>query len=135
MSRSAAVPQVPFTYPSTIESPLVLCVDDDPGILELLEDVLTACGLRPICTSDCNLALRLSAVEPVDVAVLDYNMPQMDGITLASAMRKNKPDLPMILFTGAPLPTEAIEKVSRVVPKGEGAMRLAQTILAFVRAQ
>ena len=133
MSRSAALPQVPFTYPSAVESPVVLCVDDDPEILELLEDVLTACGLRPICTTDCQLALRLSASEPIDVAVLDYHMPEMDGVTLAEAMRASKPDLPMILFSGAPLPLEALATVSHVVHKREGAMRLADTVLAFVR--
>lgn len=117
-----------------MESPLILCVDDDPGILELLEDVLTALGLRAICTSDCELALKLAASEPVDVAVLDYHMPQMDGITLAKEMRARKADLPLILFSGAPLPVESLALVSRIVHKGDGALQLADAILSSVQA-
>ncbi|ABF39942.1 response regulator receiver protein [Candidatus Koribacter versatilis Ellin345] len=134
MARSAIVPQVPFTYPALAEAPLVLCVDDEPAILELLEDVLTACGLRPLCTDDCNLALTLCE-EPIDLVVLDYHMPQMDGLTLATKIRERNPNLPMIFFSGAPLPVESLAHASRVVHKSEGAMRLATTILQSIRAR
>jgi CheY-like chemotaxis protein len=136
MARSyfAPVPQksesrLPFTYPALIESPLILCVDDDPSILELLEDVLTACGLRAICTSDCVTAMKLVASEPIDLVVLDYQMPQMDGLTLAQEMRQKKLQLPMIMFSGTLLPCEAIDIVSRIIRKGDGALSLADAIL------
>jgi CheY-like chemotaxis protein len=122
-------PVLPFSYAAIAESPLVLCVDDDPGILELLEDVLTACGLRAICTSDCSTALKLILTEPVDLVVLDYQMPEMDGLTLAQQIRNNKAHMPMILFSGALLPCEALDIVSRIVRKGDGAMPLADAIL------
>jgi CheY-like chemotaxis protein len=122
-------PELPFIYPTLIESPLILCVDDDPGILELLEDVLTACGLRAICTSDCTTALKLIATEPIDLVVLDYQMPQMDGLTLAQQMRAFNTHVPMILFSGALLPCEALDIVSRIIRKGDGALPLASAIL------
>lgn len=114
--------QFTFTYPAVAETPLILCVDDDPGILELLEDVFTACGLRALCTSECATALRWIASEPIDLVVLDYQMPEMDGLTLAQQMRRHKSQLPMILFSGARLPCEAVAIVSRIVRKGEGAV-------------
>lgn len=120
---------LPFSYPAVVESPLVLCVDDDPGILELLEDVLTACGLRAICTSDCSTALKLVRTEPVDLVVLDYQMPQMDGLTLAQQIRRYKLRVPMIMFSGALLPCEALDIVSRIVRKGDGAVPLADAVL------
>ncbi len=131
MARSAIVPQIPFTYPALDTAPLVLCVDDEPAILELLEDVLTACGLRPICTDDCDLALRLAG-EPIDLVVLDYHMPAMDGLTLAKKIHEQKSDLPLIFFSGAPLPMESMATASRVVNKGEGVMRLANAILESI---
>ncbi len=121
-------PDLPFTYPTISESPLILCIDDDPSILELLDDVLTACGLRAICTSDCFTALRLATTEPIDLVVLDYQMPQMDGLTLARRLRQSKSRLPMIMFSGTLLPCEALEIVSRIVRKGEGAQPLADAI-------
>jgi CheY-like chemotaxis protein len=121
-------PQLTFQYPRISDSPLVLCIDDDPLILELLEDVLTACGLRVICISDCATAAQLVASEPIDLVVLDYQMPQMDGLTLAGELRRSKSHLPMILFSGALLPREALSLVSRIVPKGEGAILLTDAI-------
>lgn len=121
-------PDLPFIYPAISDSPLVLCIDDDPGILELLDDVLTACGLRAICTSDCLTAMRLVASEPIDVVVLDYQMPQMDGLTLAQQLRRYNSRLPMIMFSGTMLPCEALEIVSRIVRKGDGALPLADAI-------
>lgn len=122
-------PELPFTYPAISDSPLILCVDDDPAILELLDDVLTACGLRAICTSDCVTAMRLVASEPIDLVVLDYHMPQMDGLTLARELQGYKAGLPMIIFSGTLLPLEALEIVSRIVHKGDGAQPLADAIL------
>ena len=133
MASSARISKIPFTYPDVCEAPLVLCVDDNAAILELLEDVLTSCGVRAICTDDCNLALRLAAAEPVDVVVLDYHMPQMDGITLARLIHDQKAGLQVILFSGAPLPLEALATASRVVHKSEGALHLAEAILQSVR--
>jgi CheY-like chemotaxis protein len=142
MARSYFVPApqkpdlpLPFTYPALVDSPLILCVDDDPGILELLEDVLTACGLRAVCTSDRNTALRLIASEPIDLVVLDYQMPQMDGLSLAQAMRRYKSQVPMILFSGALLPCEALDIVSRIIRKGDGALPLASAILETLSEQ
>jgi two-component system cell cycle sensor histidine kinase/response regulator CckA len=122
-------PKLPFTYPALIDSPLILCVDDDPSILELLEDVLTACGMRAICTSDCSTAMKLVTSEPIDLVVLDYQMPQMDGLTLAEQMRRHKSQVPMILFSGALLPCETLDIVSRIIRKGDGALPLADAIL------
>lgn len=140
MARSYFVPVpektgLPFAYPALADAPLVLCVDDDPEILELLEDVLTACGIRTLCTSDCMTALKVAAAEPVDLVVLDYQMPQMDGLTLAQELRRKNASLPMILFSGAMLPCEALEIVSRVIPKGDGAVFLADAILETIRTQ
>lgn len=136
MARSGFIPvphksetELPFAYPALSDSPLILCVDDDPSILELLDDVLTACGLRAICTSDCMTAMRLVASEPIDLVVLDYQMPQMDGLTLAQQLRQCKSGIPMILFSGTILPGEALASISRVVRKGEGVLPLADAIL------
>jgi len=119
---------VPFRYASVVESPLVLCIDDDPAILELLEDIFTACGIRAVCTSDCSTALRIAASEPLDAVVLDYHMPELDGLSLAQQIRRYKSRIPMILFSSAQLPCDALDVVSRIVRKGDGALTLADVV-------
>jgi hypothetical protein len=56
-------------------------------------------------------------------------MPQMDGLILAQQMRRHKSQVPMIMFSGALLPCEAIDIVSRIIRKGDGALPLASAIL------
>ncbi|HEY3930569.1 MAG TPA: response regulator [Candidatus Koribacter sp.] len=123
---------VPFRYPPVAESPLVLCIDDDPAILELLEDIFTACGIRAVCTSDCSTALRIATSEPLDAIVLDYHMPELDGLTLAQQIRQHKSHVPMILFSSAQLPSDALDVVSRIVPKGDGALTLADAVFESI---
>jgi CheY-like chemotaxis protein len=135
MATANATRNIRFTYPEAHEAATVLCVDDDHAILELLEDVLTSCGVRPVCVSDSLVALRLAKTEAFDVVVLDYHMPKMDGLQLADQIRKTKPDINLVLFSGAPLPIEAMATVSRVVHKSEGALRLAETIFKFIPAR
>jgi hypothetical protein len=53
----------------------------------------------------------------------------MDGLILAQQMRRHKSQVPMILFSGALLPCEAIDIVSRIIRKGDGALPLASAIL------
>ncbi|MCZ4353550.1 response regulator [Roseovarius aestuarii] len=69
----------------------ILAVDDDPIILELLENVLRVVGFTNLTM--CESAHQaLEAVEqnsvPFDCCLFDIQMPEMDGIQLASAIRK-----------------------------------------------
>jgi PAS domain S-box-containing protein len=70
----------------------VLIVDDNAAICESLLDQLTAWGMRASKASDAQQALhmlRAAAAQrvPYDVALLDMQMPDMDGITLAQTIK------------------------------------------------
>lgn len=108
--------------------PLVLCIDDNAMMLELLEEILTACGLRAICAEDSSAGIRLAKSEPVDLIVLDHEMPHTNGLHLARELRNCRPGIPLIMFSGTRPPCEVAETVSRVIPKGEGIFSLADAI-------
>ena len=83
--------------------PVVLCVDDDEGILELMSDLLKTAGFHAACFSDPEVALEnLASVKP-DVAVVDMQMPKMNGLMLFAKLRQSKgfEDLGVLVFSGA----------------------------------
>jgi two-component system, sensor histidine kinase and response regulator len=70
----------------------VLCVDDHGTNRAILEAQLSAWGMQASCVADGTTALaRLRAAhadgQPYDLAILDYHMPEMDGLELAHAIK------------------------------------------------
>jgi len=120
-----------FTHPNCSKkpkTPLVLCIDDNEMILEVLQEILTARGLRTLCAADCSSGIHLARSEPVDLIVLDYEMPKMNGLHLARELRNCRPGIPLIMFSGGLPSSEVAETVSRIVRKGEGVFSLADAI-------
>jgi CheY-like chemotaxis protein len=70
-----------------LEAPLhVLVLDDDPLLLEVMREMLAACGLSNIAleTQACSALRRLHQSVP-DVVICDLMMPEMDGIEFLQA--------------------------------------------------
>jgi len=81
---------------------LVMVVDDDDFIRLLAERVLTAEGYRVVSARDGYQAMDFLAKlgGGVDVVVLDFVMPTLDGAQVLNAMRKIIPNLPIIVTSG-----------------------------------
>ena len=98
---------------TTTQSADILVVDDDPGTLETLGDILSRQGHRVHAAARGCVALdRLKQSPPVDVAILDFKLPDISGLDLMSSLKATSPETAVILITGhASLPTalEAIE--------------------------
>jgi CheY-like chemotaxis protein len=56
----------------------------------------------------------------VEAVILDYHMPEMDGLEVARAVRQIRPQLPIILLSGYPskLPRELVDLIDGFVAKG-----------------
>jgi CheY-like chemotaxis protein len=78
----------------------VLYVDDNPKSSRLLTSVLEECGFRVIAKNDPHEALALCTRTYFDVALLDYEMPEMSGAKLAQEIKFLVPDAPVILISG-----------------------------------
>src|SRR5439155_12240181 len=78
----------------------LLVVDDDPVTCRLLADVFGRDGFSVIGETDPHRALARIADEPVDVAILDVQMPDLDGLTLLRGIRERLPQLPVVIMTG-----------------------------------
>jgi PAS domain S-box-containing protein len=95
----------------------VLCVDDEPSVLEVTASLLEreSDRIRAITAGSGAAALERIAVESVDCVVSDYQMPEMDGLALLERVRRDHGDLPFVLFTGRGSEEIASEAIARGV--------------------
>lgn len=80
--------------------PRVLCVDDEPQILEGLGRILRKKVAMSTATSGEAALARLDAGETFEVIVSDMRMPGMNGATLLSRFYQRAPDTVRLLLTG-----------------------------------
>ena len=78
---------------------VVAIVDDDPRLLESLEDLLESAGYVARSFSSVG-SLLMSGLSSVDVLITDIGMPGMDGFELLDLVKKKRPELPVFLITG-----------------------------------
>lgn len=79
--------------------PVVAIVDDDPRLLESMEDLLESAGYAAYSFSSAG-ALLANGLWGVDVLISDIGMPDMDGFELCNLVKEARPDLPVFLITG-----------------------------------
>ncbi|HEY6432610.1 MAG TPA: response regulator, partial [Acetobacteraceae bacterium] len=78
----------------------VLLVDDDPEVRQVTADMLHNLGCIVVEAAGGAEALRLIQGTAPDLLVLDYAMPDMNGLRLAHAMRDAGVSAPVLLATG-----------------------------------
>jgi CheY-like chemotaxis protein len=78
----------------------ILLADDEPLVLEVIEEFLTGEGHRVTATSNGGDALAKFRPGAFDLLVTDRAMPGMTGDQLAGRIKELDPGLPVILLTG-----------------------------------
>lgn len=81
------------------ETPAILVVDDDVDTCRNLSDILTDLGYHVDTAHDGLAALELVRQRPYAVALLDFKMPGMDGLTLYRELRKLRAETVAIVVT------------------------------------
>ncbi len=67
----------------------ILVVDDEFGAVEVLATALEDAGYRVVSAANGRLGLERLADNQIDLAIVDFMMPLMDGAQMARAMREN----------------------------------------------
>lgn len=79
--------------------PLAAIVDDDPRLIESLQDLLESAGYRTIDFRSAE-ALLTRGLATIDVLITDIGLPGADGLALREAVKTLRPDIPVFLISG-----------------------------------
>ncbi len=99
----------------------VLCVDDDASIRALYEALLSRHGYEVLAANSGHHALNVfqSKGNEIDAVILDYEMPEMNGLELAARLKRHDPTLPVIMISGsAPILKDMVPFVDAALDKG-----------------
>jgi len=114
-------------YPA-VQTPVVLCIDDNEDVLECEKSFLESFGYTVLTAPSGGAGLELASMHSVDVVIVDYLM-LVNGQELAVEMRRLRPLAPIILLTGAVnVPERALNLVDALVIKDRLASQLLPTI-------
>jgi response regulator RpfG family c-di-GMP phosphodiesterase len=81
---------------------VVVCVDDEPAVLDALRRLFRAERYDVIATADPKETLRIVRTRPVGVVIADQRMPEMEGVDLLERVAESSPSTARILLTAYP---------------------------------
>jgi DNA-binding response OmpR family regulator len=99
---------------------LVLCIDDDKKALHARKLVLETAGYKVRTASGGRIGLRFLEQHSVQLVILDYRMPDMNGGAVAREVRRTHPHVPILMLSGQiDVPKRASSVVDAFVAKGQ----------------
>ena len=80
--------------------PSVLIIDDEPDMCWALEHILKSQTSKMVTVGSGQEGLDTLAEGNIDIVFIDAKLPDMEGLEVASEMRRRVPSLRIILFSG-----------------------------------
>ncbi len=97
-SEASTLKRVDLTKPKA----RILCVDDEPLILDSMRKILVLDGYAVDTVEKSREALNLVQFHHYDFALLDLKIPEIDGVSLTEWLAQLRPDIDIIIITGYP---------------------------------
>src|ERR1700674_3505294 len=120
---------MPLTVCPELQSGVLLCIDDNEDMLECEKSFLESFGNTALTAASGGKGLELASIYPVDVVIVDYLMPEMNGQEVAIKMRRLNPQAPIIMLSGTTdVPEQALQLVDAFIAKDRLASQLLPTI-------
>jgi len=106
----------------------ILCIDDEENQLALRKLMLERAGYRVLTAESPAEAIALFGSDTVDLVIVDYYMPGMNGLALAREILRQK-KLPIVVLSAyAELPGESIGTADTWIMKGAASEELLKRI-------
>jgi len=91
----------------------VLVIDDDPGVRDYMEALVSRQGYEVAAAADGEEALKnLDAIQP-DLITLDVVLPGMDGLQTLEKLKQRLPDVPVVMLSGHGQARNIVEAMRR----------------------
>src|SRR5437660_1775330 len=96
--------------------PTVLLIEDSADTARLISGALhAASGHFEVSTASSGRAgMEYLVGHPVDCVLLDYRLPDLDGLECLRRLRRDHPDVPVVMITGAGSEELAVETIRKV---------------------
>jgi DNA-binding response OmpR family regulator len=112
-----------------LQRAVLLCIDDDQEMLECERAFLEAFGYTVLIEPSGRKGLELASIHSVDIVIVDYVMPEMNGQEFAIEMRRLRPQAPIIMLSAAlDVPKEALNLVDAFIAKDHLSSQLLPAI-------
>jgi two-component system sensor histidine kinase/response regulator len=117
-------------------APKILVAEDEPALLEMYSELVTALGYECLQASDGDEAVAVARREQPVVVMTDYMMPGRTGAEVIQALKgdPNLAHVPVILVSAARPPRADIHEAWRFIPKPVDARSLELTLSEAVDA-
>jgi len=114
----------------------ILCIDDSEAVLRMLRAYLEAWGYAVLTATDGIQGMKLLTRNVVDVLVLDYEISGMNGEPVARKVRRLRPDLPIVVFSGHSKEecSSLLRLANTYVPKGGTLAHLCDAVVNLLPA-
>ena len=112
----------------------LLCIDDEPSIGALHKLLFELNGYRVLIAGGGPEGLRLLKSEHVDLVILDYRMPEMMGDEVAQIIRREHPEIPILMESAyTDLPESALKNVDAYLVKGQSTEILVSKVKSLLK--
>ena len=88
--------------PRPARRPRVLVVDDEPGLLDLIDEILQGLNCKVSFAKTVAGAKKMLAGESFELMLTDVGLPDGDGLSLLAALRRHQPTASAVVITGSP---------------------------------
>src|SRR4051812_15105635 len=106
----------------------LLCIDDEENGLKMRKWLFESEGFKVLTALDGLTGIDLFKARGVDLVILDYNMPKMDGMSVAKTLKQLNSAVPIIMLSGHAVPSTVNENIDALITKGESpAVLLSRT--------
>src|ERR1700694_122331 len=113
--------------------PTILCVDDEPTPLSLRKRLLENAGYKVVPAANAASALQLFESQPIDLVISDHLLPDLTGADLTRQMKRSRPFVPVMLFSGVAEPPSGAEHADVFIHKTDGPAELLKKVADLLR--
>jgi len=104
---------------NTEDLPLILCIDDGEIALRVRKILLDGAGYTVLTAQSAEDGLEVFRQNPVALVVADHYLSGKTGTEIAAEMKQLKPEVPILIFSGASEKPSGMEFADGFLSKGE----------------